>query len=443
MEESRTNRLGTEPIGKLLLSTSSGTILALMVYAVYSITDIFFVSRGVGPLAAAGVSISSPLLIALGAISTTVGAGGASIVSRALGARDTEKASRTVASAFLIFWSTAILVTIFGLIFLDELTMMMGATDTILPYAKSYGRVILIGAISSTGYSAIVRADGSIRYSTAMWLIPVGINIILDPIFIYLFHWGVSGAAAATVIAQVISAGMSIYFFFLKKRKTYNIRVSYFLPKRLIIKEIILVGMPSFLKNMSTSLMVIITNNLLKSMGGDAALSVYAIVAKLFGGLITPQTGIMQGMQPIVGFNFGRKEYRRVKKAIRLSMVVSFSYGLLVCVICLIIPSVLLGIMSKDREVITAGISALRLMALALPLSGIMLMVSSYFQSTGNAFTATWLSLGSTLIIRIPVLILMALLFQLNGIWLSEVIAEGILCIISLWLLRRFQKTLP
>lgn len=442
MEVTRTNKLGTEPIGRLLLSTSSGTILALMVYAIYSITDIFFVSRGVGSLAAAGVSISSPLLIALGAVSTTVGAGGASIVSRALGAGDEEKAARTVANAFLIFWSAAVLVTIFGLVFLDELILMMGATDTILPYAKSYGRIILIGAITSTGYSAIVRADGSIRYSTAMWLIPVGMNIILDPIFIYLLHWGVAGAAAATVIAQTISAGMSIYFFFLKKRKTYEIKVSYFIPSSKIIKEIILVGMPSFLKNMSTSLMVIITNNFLKTMGGDAALSVYAIVSKLFGGLNTVQTGIMQGMQPIVGYNFGRREYSRVKKAMRLSMITSIGYGLLVSVLCLFIPSALLNVMSKDHAVITAGIPALRLMALALPISGIMLMISSYFQATGKASTAIGLSLGSTLAVRIPVLIIMAFLLQLNGIWLSEVISEGILCVISLWLLGRYQRSL-
>lgn len=243
----KTKKLGTEPIGKLLLSMSSHTILSLLVYSILSITDVFFISRGVGPLAAAGVSVASPLLIALGAISTTVGAGGASLVSRALGAKDVEKASRTVANAFLIFWSAALLVTIFGLIFLDRLIIMMGATENILPYAISYGRIILMGAISSTGYSAIVRADGSIRYSTAMWLIPVGTNILLDPILIYGFHWGVSGAAVATVTAQIISAGMGIYFFFFKKKKSYVIKASYFIPKKPIIIEIITVGLPSFL----------------------------------------------------------------------------------------------------------------------------------------------------------------------------------------------------
>ncbi len=162
MKTTTVKRLGIEPIGKLLISMSSQTTLALFVYALYSLTDIFFVSRGVGALAAAGVSVSYPLLIALGAIASTVGAGGASIVSRALGAKNVEKASRTIANAFFIFWTAAILVTIFGLLFLDELIYMMGATENIMPYAKDYGRVILIGALTSTGYSAIIRADGNV-----------------------------------------------------------------------------------------------------------------------------------------------------------------------------------------------------------------------------------------------------------------------------------------
>jgi Na+-driven multidrug efflux pump len=141
--------------------------------------------------------------MALGDISTTVGAGAASVVSRALGSKDVERASRTVASAFMIFWTSAVLVTILGLLFLDKIIYALGATESIAPYAMEYGRVILIGAITSTGYSAIVRADGNVRFSTAMWMIPVGANIILDPLFIYGFKWGVTMAAAELVLCMV------------------------------------------------------------------------------------------------------------------------------------------------------------------------------------------------------------------------------------------------
>jgi putative MATE family efflux protein len=442
MKTINVNRLGSEPIGKLLFSMSSQTTLALLVYSFYSLTDVFFISRGVGPLAAAGVSISSPLLIALGAVSTTVGAGGASVVSRALGEKDAERASRTVANAFMIFWTAAILVTVFGLLFLDKLTFMMGATESIAPYAMDYGRVILIGAITSTGYSAIVRADGNIKFSTAMWLIPVGINIVLDPLFIFGFKLEVTGAAIATVVAQAVSACMSIYFFFFRKGKAYDIKVKYFKPQKRIIKEIIAVGLPSFLKNISSSVIVILINNLLKNLGGDSALSIYAIVGKLFSGFSTPQVGIMQGMQPVVGYNYGLKAYNRVKKTVKLSIGASVAYGLLACILCMAFPALLISIMSDDSSIISSGTSVLRMMSLAYPLAGVVLMISAYFQAVGKASKAVALSFGGILAVRIPVLLIMSMVFDLNGIWLSEVIAEIVLCIVSVIMLRNYQQSL-
>src|SRR5689334_9368043 len=158
---SKLERLGTENIGKLLLEMSSQTTFSLLVYAIYSITDTYFLSIGINSLAAAGASIISPVLIALGGVSTIVGAGGASVVSRALGEQNIEKASRTVANTFLIFWTAAISSTIFGSIFVKPIVYLLGATDTIAPYAITYGRIIFLGAITSTGYSAIIRADGN------------------------------------------------------------------------------------------------------------------------------------------------------------------------------------------------------------------------------------------------------------------------------------------
>src|SRR5512135_2777274 len=210
-------RLGTEQVGKLLWEMSSQTTLALLVYAIYSITDTYFLSVGINSLAAAGASIISPVLIALGGVATTVGAGGASVVSRALGASNAEKASRTVANTFLIFWITAIIITVFGALFIKPIVYLFGATESVAPYAIAYGRIIFLGAIFSTGFSTIVRADGNIRYSTAMWIIPVCANTLLCWLFIMVLHIGVAGAALATVIGgQALSAGMSIYFFFFR-----------------------------------------------------------------------------------------------------------------------------------------------------------------------------------------------------------------------------------
>ncbi len=327
-------RLGTENISKLLLEMSSQTTLSLLVYAIYSVTDTYFLSVGINSLAAAGASIISPVLLALGGVATTVGAGGASVVSRALGEANTEKASRTVANTFLIFWTVAISLTVFGALFIRPIVSMLGATDSVAPYAIEYGRIIFLGAITSTGYSAIVRADGNVRYSTAMWIVPVSANIVLCWLFIIVLHMGVSGAALATVLGQAISAGMSIFFFFFRKNRSYKIKASSFKPDWSTMAEVLIIGFPSFVKSISASMVVIVTNNLLRLIGGDSALSVFAIVNRLYSGLNTPQTGIMQGMQPILGYNFGQKRFGRVRKTITYSLGTAAVYGLIVCSLC-------------------------------------------------------------------------------------------------------------
>jgi len=436
---SKAERLGTEKVGKLLWEMSSQTTLALLVYAFYSITDTYFLSVGINSLAAAGASIISPVLIALGGVATTVGAGGASIVSRALGEGNHEKASKAIANTFLVFWAVAIVISIFGAIFIKPIVYLFGATESVAPYAITYGRIIFLGAITSTGYSTIVRADGNIRYSTAMWIIPVTTNIVLCWLFIMILKMGVAGAALATVAGQAISAGMSIYFFFFKKNRSYNIKAEYFIPHWPTIGEVLLIGFPSFVKNLSASIVVIVTNNLLKVIGGDTALGVFAIVSRLYSSLNMPQ-GIVQGMQPIAGYNFGQKKFDRVRQTIQLSIGSSIVYGILVCCLCLVIPTAMLSLLSKESLIISEGRTALQLMALACPVGGISLLVAAFFQSAGRAREALMITLGGILLVKLPVLLLTSKLFSLTGIWLSESISEFILCLIALFFLRKSGK---
>lgn len=437
---SRVESLGTEKIGKLLLEMSSQTTFSLLVYAIYSITDTYFLSVGINSLAAAGASIISPVLIALGAVATTVGAGGASVVSRALGEKNAEKASRTVANTFLIFWAAAITITVFGALFIRPIVYLLGATESVAPYAITYGRIIFLGALTSTGYSTIVRADGNIRYSTAMWVIPVTTNIALCWLFIMVLKMGVAGAALATVTGQAISAGMSVHFFFFRKDRSYHIRAAYFRPDWALIGEVVMIGFPSLIKNLSASLVVIVTNNLLKVIGGDTALGVFAIVSRLYAGLNMPQTGIVQGMQPLVGYNFGLKRFERVWQTIRLSLSATVVYGSLVCGICLLIPAALISVLSKESAIIAEGQTALRLLALSYPLTGVAMITAASFQSVGRAKEALLLTLGGIILVKLPVLLLAARLFSLNGIWASEATSELILCIVSLVMLRNFHR---
>lgn len=432
-------RLGTESIGKLLLELSSQTTFSLLVYAIYTVTDTYFLSVGVGPLAAAGASIIAPVLIALGAVATTVGAGGASVVSRALGERNVERASRTVAMTFLIFWVAAITISVLGTLFIEPIVHLLGATESIAPHAVEYGRIIFLGAITSTGFSAIIRADGNARYSTAIWVIPVTVNLVLCWLFIMVLGMGAAGAALATVAGQTVSAGMGIYFFFFRKNRSYEIRASYFRPNWPIIAEVLLIGVPSFAKNLSVSLAAIITNNLLRQMGGDSALSVFAIVGRLYSGLMIPQTGIVQGMQPVVGYNFGQHNLGRVREAIRLSLGAAVIYGALVCALCLLIPAALIALLSRESVVIVEGQTALRLLALASPLAGVALVTAASFQAVGRVREALLLTLGGIVLVKVPVLLLAAHLFSLTGIWAAEAVSELILCLVALLMLRKLQ----
>lgn len=433
---SQVERLGTDGVGRLLLEMSSQTTLSLLVYAIYSITDTYFLSVGISALAAAGAAIVAPVLIALGAVATTVGAGGASVVSRALGEGNAERASRTVANTFLIFWAAAATITVVGALFIEPIVYLLGATERIAPYAIDYGRIIFLGAITSTGFSAIIRADGNARYSTAIWIIPVTANIFLCWLFIMVLHMGAAGAALATVVGQAISAGMSIYFFFFRAGRSYRIRASYFRPDWPIIAEVALIGFPSLVKNLSVGLIVIVTNNLLRGMGGDGALSVYAVVSRLYSALITPQTGIVHGMQPIVGYNFGKQQLDRVRQAIRLSLVAAVVYGALACAICLLFPAALIAALSNDRAVIAEGQTALQLLALAYPLTAVALVTAAAFQSTGRAKDALVLTLGGIMLVKLPVL-LAASLLSLSGIWAAEACSELILSIVAFGMLRR------
>lgn len=439
---SHVERLGSGKIWKLLLEMSSQTTFSLLVYAIYSLTNTYFLSVGINSLAAAGASIISPVLIALGGVATIVGVGGASVVSRALGEQDIERASKTVANTFLIFWSVALMITFFGALFIRPLVYLLGATDTISPYAIVYGRIIFLGAITSTGFSAIIRADGSARFSTAIWVIPISVNTLLCWLFIMILHTGAAGAAVATVCGQSVSAGMGFYFFFFRKQRSYQIKAAYFKPDKDIIREVLMIGLPSFLKSISASLVVIVTNNLLKLIGGDGALGIFAIVNRLYASLIMPQTGIVQGMQPLVGYNFGQKRLDRVQQTITLSLIATVSYGLLIGLICLLIPATLIALLSKEAALITKGQIALRFLALSYPVSGVALLVSAFFQSVGKERDALLLTLGGILLVKLPVLLLASSLFTLNGIWASEAVSELILCASALLMFRRYQAKL-
>ena len=442
MSKYNTENLGTEPVSRLLAGMSLQTTLALLLYSVYALTDTFFISRGVSAYAAGGVSLTMPVVMILGAVSTTMGTGAASIISRALGKDDKEKAAATAANTFLIFWLTALAFTVLGLLFLNPLLRLLGTDDILLPYAKSYLRIILLGAVTSTGFSALIRAEGNTRFSLYIWIFPVLINLIFDPVFIFCFGWGVEGAAAATVLAQSISAGMSVYYFFFSGRDTYKIQREHFRLKRTLIGEIISIGSPSLISQAGTSLIVTIINQILLRYGGAEAITAFGIVSRIQGFMVLPQNGIVQGMQPIVGYNFAARLYDRVKKTIRLSIAASAAYGILMLLAGILGASFLVSIFVSEPEILALGASILPLIALCFPFKGIPTIVSAVFQSEGKPFLSVSLLLFGLFAVQLPVMLLLAQQFSLTGIWMSFVISDALMCIISIFILiRSFLKT--
>ena len=259
----KTADLGTEPVGRLLWGASFQTTMSVATYGIYSLTNAWFVSRGVGPVAFAAVSLVSPLLIILGAVASTVGAGGASMVSRSLGLDDTARAARAAGNAFLVFWATAVTVTVVGIVSLDPLLTLLGATGPTRAYAYDYGLIILAGAITATGFSSLVRAEGRMAFATLLWAVPVAVQVLLDPLLIFGFDLGVRGAALGTVGGQSVSAGMSMWFFFVQRDRPYRIGLVDLRPHGPTLRETVAVGSPSFLGGLGVTLLAALANRLL------------------------------------------------------------------------------------------------------------------------------------------------------------------------------------
>lgn len=437
MDEKKYAILGEAPIGKLIWKMSIPAIIGILSYNLYNIVDTIYISRGIGAYAAGGIAITFPLFILLSAISTTLGAGAASIISRSLGKNDIKKASRVAANTFTVFWSVAILITIFGLIYMEELLYAMGVTVKLMPYAKEYTRIILIGAMTSTGFSNIIRAEGSSRYAMYQWVIPVTANIILDPIFIFALRFGIQGAAIATVISQCISVVMSVYYFFLSGKSHLKFKLRHFILDFKIIGEIIMIGLPSFIQLASHSLTIVIINNVLRKYGGDLAISTYGIASKISVFLMIPLQGIIQGIQPIIGYNYGSNVRIRVNETLSRSSVIAVGYGILISLTLFLLSEQLIFIFSSDAEIIHLGSNILRITCLGTAFSGVHMIQAAYFQAVGKSRISLVLSLSNYILCFVPALMLLSGLFGLNGVWfsfpLSSIIALGIssFCIIG------------
>ncbi len=434
--------LGIDPIPRLLARNSVQTTLSVATYGVYALTNAFFVSRWAGPIALASVNVAAPLLMLIGAVATTVGAGGASVLSRALGAGDLTGAARATGTSLGAYWILSAVLGILGIVFLDPLVHLLGATGEVAQYAKSYAVILLAGSITATGFSSLVRAEGRMRYSTLEWIIPVVTQMVLDPVFIIGFGLGVRGAALGTVGGQLVSAGMGVYFFLLQRRRLYRVGARDLIPDPRLLREIAAVGAPTFVAGLGVTGLSIVTNNLLALTGGAVALSAYAIAARLGTFVGMPQLGLTQAMQPIVGYNHGAGRTDRSHDAASLSMRVSVLYGVGATLVVALAARLIAGAFTADTVTADAAATALRTVAFAYPLGGLVALTAAWYQSRGYARPSFILSVGTILLVKLPVLLVLAR-FGTQGIWWAFPVGEALSALAAWWLWRRSLRSTP
>jgi putative MATE family efflux protein len=377
-------------------------------YGGYALTNAWFVAHGAGATAMAAVVVAAPVGLAVNAVATTVGAGGASLVSRSLGAGDTAGAARAAGNALALFWAAAIAMTVTGLAALQPLLTMLGARGTVRDLAGAYLAISLSATLAGTGFSSLVRAEGRMRFSALMWIATIATQATLDPVLIFGLHLGVRGAALGTACGQSLSAAMSIWFFFLQGQRPYRVRRADLRPHWPTVRALLGIGSPSFLAGLGATILAVLVNSALARTGGAAgaaALAGYAVCARIQTFVMMPQLGLSQGLQPIVGYNQGRGLPERVRRARNLALRACAAYGIVVMVALVAFAGPAVSVFIGDPVIAASARHALRVIAVGLAVAGVTPLVSAYFQSIGRPRPSYLLSVGTLVAIKVPLVI--------------------------------------
>lgn len=427
--------LGEEKILTALMKLSIPATLAMLVNAIYNIVDTIFVGREVGALGIAGVSIYLPLQMIMMSLAALIGIGTASIFSRKIGQHDLEGANKAFGNLILLVYSFSIFTLVFGFIFLEELVKFLGASNEVLPYAMDYAKSILPGVLffpMCVAANNITRAEGSAKDAMCCMSIGMVANIILDYLFICKFNMGIVGAGLATSISKSLSFSYLVYY--LLNKSSVKIKFEYIKFDFSIFKEIIAIGSSAFITQVSISLVTLLLNHSLVKYGGNLALSIYGIVYKLTLFIQMPLSGLVQGMQPIVGFNTGAKNTTRVKNTFKLTLIISTCIATIFTLIILIKSDIFMQLFTTDAILITEGSKVLKSNIIMYPVLGIYLTSIGFYQSTGRGKESLILSLLRQFIFFIPLSIILPLLFNLDiwGIWIAFPISDFLAFICTL-----------
>ncbi|GAA0071305.1 MATE family efflux transporter [Clostridium sardiniense] len=435
-------RLGEEKISKLLLTFSIPAIVGMMVNTLYNIIDRMYIGNieGVGQLAITGVGITMPIMTIILAFGMLVGIGTAARVSLKLGQHDKKAAEKHLGNAFTLIIIISIVITIVGLIFLDPILNVFGASENTEIYARQYMQIIFIGTIVnmlSFGLNHSIRSDGSPKIAMLSMLIGAITNIILDPIFIFALDMGVRGAAIATVISQVLTT-IWILQYFTRGKSIIKLRVENLMLEKSTIISIFSIGMSPFSMQLAASIVQVLANNSLKEYGGDLAIGAMTIISSISMIFLMPIFGINQGSQPIIGYNYGAGKYHRVKETVKYGAIAATIIVVLGWIAIQFAPHLLIRIFNSDPELVSIATTGIRIYLFMLPVIGFQVISSNYFQSVGKAKISMFLSLLRQVILLIPCLVILPNIPGLNGevlgltgIWLSGAISDALSSLIT------------
>ncbi|MDP4127317.1 MAG: MATE family efflux transporter [Bacillota bacterium] len=433
----RSQQLGEEKVGKLLLSFSIPAIIGMLVNGLYNIVDRIFVGRGVGSLALSGTAISFPITLAIMAFGMLIGIGATSVISIRLGQQRKEEAERIVGNAFSFLVGISLIITILGYLFMDPLLVGLGASSEVLPYAKQYISVLLWGAIFQSvgfGMNNFIRAEGNPRIAMYTMILGAVLNTILNPIFIFGLHIGVAGSALATVISQFVTAAWVMHYF-LGNKAMLKLRLRNLRPEWILVKDILAIGLSPFSMQLVGSFVTVFLNNALAIHGGDLSIAAMGVITSITMLIFMPIFGIGQGVQPILGFNYGARNYDRVKQALKLAVIGSTGVMILGFLMVELFPTALMSLFSTDPELVRIGANGMRIYLMMLPIIGFQVTVVGYFQATGKPRKSLFLSLSRQLIFLVPMIWILPKFWGLTGVWFAGPVSDFASAILTVvWL---------
>lgn len=419
--------LSEKPVFSLLLQYAIPAIVAMVASSLYNIVDGIFIGQGVGAGAIMGLAITMPIMNLSAAFGAMVGVGGSTLLSVKLGEKDYNFAAKILGNVITLNCIIGIGLGAVMLLFLDPILRFFGASDYTIPYARDFMVIVLIGNVFThlfLGLNAMLRSSGKPKKAMKATIMTVIINIALAPLFIFVLHLGIRGAALATILSQLIVLLWQFKLFSNPNELIHLRRDTYRLERRIVTGSLS-IGLSPFLINLCACLVVIIINKQLVSYGGDVAVGAYGIANRMMFFFVMVVIGINQGMQPIAGFNFGAKHYTRLNQVLKYAITIATGIWIVGFIICVLLATPVASAFTNNEELLKEAAHALRIMNLVVPIIGFQMITIGFFQSIGKAGISIFLSLTRQLLFLVPLLLILPNFFGLEGIWYSVPIADG------------------